>query len=261
MTSETMQPIEWIDTHCHVYEETIPGGADGALQAARDAGVTTMIVIGTDATTTQQAIAIAAAHSDVWATVGLHPHDAKLGLDTVLPFVDSPRVVGIGECGLDFFYDHSDRDVQRDVFAAQIDLANKHNLPLVIHTREAWADTFDVLDSVGVPERTIFHCFTGGENEARECVKRGAYLSFSGIVTFKTADDVREAALWCPPENMLLETDAPFLAPVPHRGRPNQPSLVPTVGTFIADLRGEPVAQLAQTTTRNARLAFPGIAP
>jgi TatD DNase family protein len=203
MTSQIMQPIEWVDTHCHVYEETIPGGANGALQAAREAGVTTMIVIGTDATTTQQAIAIAALHNDVWATVGLHPHDAKLGLDTVLPFVDAPRVVGIGECGLDFFYDHSDRDVQRDVFAAQIELANKHNLPLVIHTREAWADTFDVLDSVGVPERTIFHCFTGGENEARECVKRGAYLSFSGIVTFKTANDVREAALWCPPENFL----------------------------------------------------------
>jgi len=179
----------------------------------------------------------------------------------VLPFVDSPRVVGIGECGLDFYYDHSDRDVQRDVFAAQIDLANKHNLPLVIHTRDAWPDTFDVLDAVGVPERTIFHCFTGGENEARECVKRGAYISFSGIVTFKTAEDVRQAALWCPPENMLLETDAPFLAPVPHRGRPNQPSLVPIVGTFIADLRGDPVAQLAKTTTRNARLAFPGIAP
>jgi TatD DNase family protein len=170
-------------------------------------------------------------------------------------------VVGIGECGLDYYYDHSDRTVQREMFAAQIQLANTHDLPLVIHTRNAWDDTFDVLDAEGVPARTIFHCFTGDEAEARKCVERGAYLSFSGIVTFKSAEDVRRAAQWCPIEHVLLETDAPFLAPIPHRGKPNQPALVPIVGTFIADLRGEPVAQFAQHTTRNACLAFPGIAP
>ena len=119
----------------------------------------------------------------------------------------------------------------------------------------------DVLDAEGVPTRTIFHCFTGDEAEARKCVERGAYLSFSGIVTFKSAEDVRRAAQWCPIDHVLLETDAPFLAPIPHRGKPNQPALVPIVGTFIADLRGEPVAQFAQHTTRNACLAFPGIAP
>ena len=151
--------------------------------------------------------------------------------------------------------------MQIEVFDAQIQLAHEHKLPLVIHTRSAWQDTFDVLDAEGMPERTIFHCFTGDEAEARACVERGAYLSFSGIVTFKSADDVRRAAQWCPIDHVLLETDAPFLAPIPHRGKPNQPALVPIVGTYIADLRGQAVAQFAQHTTRNACLAFPGIAP
>ena len=148
--------LEWVDTHCHVYEESIPGGQQNAIEAAREVGVSKMIVIGTDADTTQQAIAIAAQHNNVWATVGLHPHDAKNGLDTVEPFLGSNKVVGIGECGLDYYYDHSDRAVQREVFAAQVQLANEHNLPLVIHTRNAWQDTFDVLDAEGVPTRTIF---------------------------------------------------------------------------------------------------------
>lgn len=169
--------LEWIDTHCHVYEENIPGGQVDAISAAREVGVSKMIVIGTDADTTQQAISIASQHDNVWATVGLHPHDAKNGLDTVTPFIGSEKVVGIGECGLDYYYDHSDRNVQREVFAAQIQLAHEHKLPLVIHTRSAWQDTFDVLDAEGMPERTIFHCFTGDEAEARACVERGAYLS------------------------------------------------------------------------------------
>ena len=132
------QELQWIDTHCHVYEENIPGGQEHALQAARDAGVVTMIVIGTDADTTRQAIDIANMHPDVYATVGLHPHDAKNGVETITPFLQSARVVGIGECGLDYYYDHSDRAVQREVFAQQIQLAHELNLPLVIHTREAW---------------------------------------------------------------------------------------------------------------------------
>ena len=171
--------LEWVDTHCHVYEENIPGGQQNAITAAREVGVSKMIVIGTDADTTQQAIAISAQHDNVWATIGLHPHDAKNGLDTITPFLGSKKVVGIGECGLDYYYDHSDRAVQREVFAAQIQLAKEHDLPLVIHTRNAWQDTFDVLDAEGVPTRTIFHCFTGDETEARACVERGAYLSFS----------------------------------------------------------------------------------
>jgi TatD DNase family protein len=253
--------MQWIDTHCHVYDDKMPGDDHVSVTNAHEAGVVAMIVIGTDATTTRQAIDIASRHDDVFATVGLHPHDAKNGVDTIRQFLDAPRVVGIGECGLDYYYDHSDRAVQRAAFAEQIAIANERNLPLVIHTREAWKDTFDVLDAEGMPMHTIFHCFTGDVAEAEQCVERGAYLSFSGIVTFKSADDIRRAATWCPADRVLIETDAPYLAPVPHRGKPNEPALVSVVGEFVANLRNISVAECAQLTTTNARLAFPGIAP
>jgi TatD DNase family protein len=251
----------WIDTHCHVYDDKMPGDDRVTIASAHAAGVSVMIVIGTDATTTRQAIDIASRHNNVYATVGLHPHDAKNGVDTIREFLDAPRVVGIGECGLDYYYDHSDRAVQRAAFAEQIAIANKHDLPLVIHTRDAWSDTFDVLDAEGVPKHTIFHCFTGDVAEAEQCVERGAYLSFSGIITFKNADDIRRAASWCPAERVLIETDAPYLAPVPHRGKPNEPALVSIVGEYVANLRNISTTECAQLTTANARLAFPGIAP
>jgi TatD DNase family protein len=147
--------------------------------------------------------------------------------------------------------------VQRRAFEEQIALAKQHDLTLVVHTRDAWNDTLDVFDSVGMPENTIIHCFTGGPNEARECLDRGAYLSFSGIVTFKNAVDVQEAAKLCPLDRLLVETDSPFLAPVPHRGRPNEPAHVVIVGTAIADLKGVAVPEVAAATTANARRAFP----
>jgi TatD DNase family protein len=258
----------WIDTHCHVYDERTPGGSDASIANAHTAGIDKIIVIGTDATTTTQALAIAARHENVWATVGLHPHDAKLGVDTIVPFVDrldtaalaARKIVAIGECGLDYYYDHSERDVQREAFARQIALAKQHDLSLVIHTRNAWPDTFDVLDTEGMPDRVVFHCFTGDEAEAREAVKRGAWLSFSGIVTFNKADDIRRAAKFCPADKMLTETDAPWLAPVPHRGKENEPALVRLVGECLAQVRGESAEDIARTTVRNAHEAFPGIA-
>jgi TatD DNase family protein len=270
--------VTWVDTHCHVYDDRTPGGADGSITNAHDNDVQKMIVIGTDAETTAKALAIASRHDNVWATVGLHPHDAKLGFDTITSFVTEStstgsvgswldatqlaarKIVAIGECGLDFHYDHSDRDVQRTVFAEQIALAKQLSLPLVIHTRNAWPDTFDVLDAEGMPERVIFHCFTGDEEEARQAVQRGAWLSFSGIVTFAKADDIRRAAKFCPAEKLLTETDAPWLAPVPHRGKQNEPALVRVVGECLAEVRGEPVSDLARTTVANAHEAFPGIA-
>lgn len=255
------ETLQWVDTHCHVYDEKIEGGSSAALAAARAAGVSKIIVIGTDATTSRQCLDIAKENPDVWATIGLHPHDSKNGFEELLPMLDEGKVVGVGECGLDYFYNHSERNVQRDLFAQQINIANERDLPLVIHTREAWDETFEILDSVGVPERTILHCFTGGPQEAEKCLERGVYLSFSGIVTFKNADDIRAAAALCPIEKLLLETDAPYLTPMPHRGKPNHPALVSRVGEFIADLRSESVAHIAQQTSRNACLAFPGIAP
>ena len=250
---------QWTDTHCHTQEQMVETGSDELLQRAREAGVQRFIVIGTDATTSQQAIDIAAKHNDVWATVGLHPHDATKGVHTIAPLATSPRVVGIGECGLDYYYEHSPRDIQMPAFAEQIALAKEHNLSLVIHTRDAWEDTFNVLDSEGMPENTIIHCFSGGPDEARACLDRGAYLSFSGIVTFKKATDLREAAKICPLDRLLVETDSPFLAPVPHRGRPNEPAHVGIVGTSIADLRGHDVVDFASITSANALRAFPRI--
>jgi TatD DNase family protein len=249
----------WTDTHCHIHDDKMAFASSESLARARDAGVERFVVIGCDAETCEQALAIARDNNDVWATVGLHPHDAINGVDSVVPFIGSDRVVGIGECGLDYYYEHSPRDVQMRAFAEQIALAHQHDLTLVIHTRDAWQDTFDVLDAEGVPSNTIIHCFTGGPNEARECLDRGAFLSFSGIVTFKNATDLREAAVLCPDDRILVETDSPFLAPVPHRGRPNEPAHVGIVGTAIADLRGVRPDDFATVTTANALRAFPRI--
>ncbi len=248
----------WVDSHCHVYDERMPGGPAGALAEARDAGVVAMIAVGCDRPTSIAALECAHANADVYATVGLHPHDANNGVDTVVDLLDAGdrRLVAVGECGLDYYYDHSPRDVQRDVFAAQIDLAIRLDLALVIHTRDAWADTFDVLDAVGTPERTVFHCFTGGPDEARRCLDRGAALSFSGIVTFKTAADVRAAAELCPLDRMLVETDSPYLAPVPNRGKPNRPAWVPLVGTCLAAVHDEPVDRIRLSTGDAARRLF-----
>jgi TatD DNase family protein len=170
-------------------------------------------------------------------------------------------VIAVGECGLDFHYDHSPRDTQRSVFVEQIQLAHTLELPLVIHTREAWAETFEILRAEGVPPQTIFHCFTGGAAEAEDCLRLGAFLSFSGIVTFKTATDVQDAARLCPLDRLLVETDSPYLAPLPHRGKPNQPANVALVGEFIAGLRGEDAEVIAAATVAATCLAFPRLAP
>ena len=258
----------WTDTHCHLQDSYLSddpdlrAGADAVLDAARAAGVSRFVVIGTDAVTSAAAVDLASRHRDVWATVGLHPHDASQGAASIAPLVGgaaAARIVAVGECGLDYHYEHSPRDVQRDAFAEQIAFAKSAGLALVIHTRDAWNDTFDVLDAEGIPERTVFHCFTGGPGEARACLERGAFLSFSGIVTFKNAGDVREAAALCPADRLLVETDSPFLAPVPHRGRPNEPALVPVVGAAVARVRGVSPQELADSSTAAALLAFPDL--
>lgn len=235
-------------------------GTEAAVRAALDAGVSTMITIGCDADTSRAAIAVAAQHPEVWATVGLHPHEAQHGTDQLLPFIDQPRVIAIGECGLDYYYEHSDRPSQRRAFAEQIALAHQHELTLVVHTRDAWDETLDILDAEGVPTNTVMHCFSGGPEHAKLCLDRGMFLSFSGIVTFKNAADLRDAALMCPEDRLLVETDSPYLAPVPHRGKQNQPAFVAVVGNAIAKLRNVAPEHLAEATSRNARRAFPRMA-
>lgn len=255
-----MSPAGYVDTHCHLYD-TRGADVDDVIAAARAAGVGTMITVACDAETTARAIAIAAANDGIYATAGLHPHEAKFGADTIVEFLDDPNVIAVGECGLDYFYDHSPRHAQRDAFAAQIQLAHERALPLVVHTRDAWADTFDVFAAEGVPERTIFHCFTGGPEEAERCLDLGAYLSFSGIVSFPSATELHAAAQLCPADRILAETDSPYLAPVPHRGRPNQPQYVTHVVAALAALRHESTESVRMATSRNACLAFPALVP
>ena len=247
----------WCDSHCHLQYEDVPAEALAAtLDRATAAGVGRVICIGTDAEQSAAAIAIARLHPDrVWATVGLHPHDAKNGVEGIVPLLDAPEVVAVGECGLDYHYDHSPRPVQREAFAAQIDLAATRGLPLVVHTREAWDDTFAILEA-GPSVPTVFHCFSGGPGEARRALDLGAWLSFSGIVTFKTAGDLRKAAALAPLDRILVETDAPYLTPVPHRGRPNEPAFVPLVGAAVATARSVVVGVVEDATWANAQAVF-----
>lgn len=251
--------VELIDSHCHLYD-TRGADLDVVIAAARAAGVIQMVNVGCDAATTAAAIEIAAAHDGVFATAGLHPHEAIHGIETILPFLDDPNVIAIGEAGLDHHYDFSPPEAQRTAFAAQIQLAHERDLPLVIHTREAWDETFDILAAEGMPTRTIFHCFSGGPAEARRCLDLGAYLSFSGIVTFKTAVDLQAAALLCPLDRRLVETDSPYLAPVPHRGRTNQPGFVTHVAEFIARLSDTLLDEVAAASVAATRQAFPALA-
>jgi len=250
-------PTRWWDQHCHLPDDDV----DGYVQRAADAGVLRLIDVGCDVAGSTQAIDRARRFDAVSATAGVHPHDAAGGIDGLEALLADPEVVAVGECGLDYHYEHSPRDAQREVFALQIALSLSHRLPLVIHTRAAWDDTFDVLGEVGVPPRTVFHCFTGGPAEAARCLEIGASLSFSGIVTFPSAaDDVAKVAATCPIDRLLVETDSPYLSPVPLRGRPNHPSNVAVVGAFVAALRGEAVEHVAEHTWRNAEAFYRRVA-
>jgi len=246
--------VFWTDGHCHLPEDL--DAARAQVTDAAAAGVTRMVTIGTTVEDSGHAIRLARNLDGVWATAGVHPHDAKDGLDGLEELLHEPEVVGVGECGLDYHYNHSPADVQRDVFARQIALAHAHDLALVIHTREAWDDTFAALAEIGVPRRTVFHCFTGGVGEATRALALGASLSFSGIVTFPNANDVRAAAAMCPLDRLLVETDAPFLTPVPHRGQPNRPAFVTLVGGAVAEAKGVPAEEIATVTWANAEALF-----
>jgi len=266
----------WFDSHCHVQEaylageggEPGPGVLAAVMARAREAGVDRLICVGTEAATSGQAVALARAvtatgsEPRVWASVGLHPHEASAGVDEVANLLarelaaGDGAVVAVGECGLDYYYEHSPREAQRAAFAAQIALAHASGLALIVHARDAWADLFDVLGREGVPERTVLHCFTGGPDEVDRCLRAGMYVSFSGIVTFKNAAAVREAVARCPLDRLLVETDAPFLAPVPHRGRVNEPSFVPLVGDAVAAVKGCKPEEVREASSAAAATVF-----
>ena len=241
----------WVDSHCHLQ---LAGGEEHVARA-HEAGVDWMVCVGTDLQTSQEALELSSAHPSVYGAVGLHPHDAsKLAAewDALEPLGVSDDCVAIGECGFDLYYEHSPRDEQETAFRWQIRLAKRVGKPLVIHSRDAWDDTFRVLDDEGVPERTVFHCFTGGPDEARHALDRGCFLSFSGIVSFKNAEPLRDAARLTPADRLLVETDSPFLAPEPFRGKANEPAFVVAVGAALAKARDASPEEVAALTAANA---------
>jgi TatD DNase family protein len=247
-----------IDTHCHLDSEYFPEGADETLSRARSAGVTGFVCIGVGSLQqAESALAIAARRPDVWATVGVHPHDAAACdelLETELTrLADQPRVVAIGEIGLDFHYDHSPRERQAEVFRRFIQLARQLKKPIVIHTRSAPAQTLQILAEENAREvGGLIHCFSEDKAFATRALDLGFYLSFSGIVTFKRSLDIQEVAAWAPAERILVETDSPYLAPVPLRGKRCEPAYVLHTARFVAELRGVPLEQLALQTSQNA---------
>ncbi|HEX8402184.1 MAG TPA: TatD family hydrolase [Allosphingosinicella sp.] len=250
------------DSHCHLNYKGLVEDQAGVLARARAAGVTAMLNISTRAAEWDDVVAVAEREPDVWASVGVHPHDADTHADveteTLVERARHPRVVGIGESGLDFYYDRSDRDRQRASFRAHIAAARESSLPLIVHTRDAEADTAQILaEEMGKGAFTgVIHCFTASADFAEQALGLGLYISMSGIVTFKNAKDLAAVAASVPADRLLIETDSPFLAPVPHRGRPCEPAFVADTARFLAGIRGQSVEDLARNTSENFRILF-----
>jgi TatD DNase family protein len=249
-----------IDSHCHLDNEQFNADRDAVIQRALDAGVERMVAIGSgDGPPDLEAgIRLADRHDPIYCTVGVHPHDAeKATTETFLRLAEllkHPKCVAIGEIGLDYHYDHSPRETQRDVFIEQLRTARDARKPIVIHTREAWPDTLALLKEHWQPELGgIMHCFSGTPVEAQASLDLGFYLSFGGIVTFPKSLDIQESARIAPADRILIETDAPYLAPVPNRGKRNEPAFIVETARKIAALRNESIESIAATTTENCR--------
>ncbi len=254
------------DSHCHLNYRGLVEDQQAVLGRARAAGVVAMLNISTRRSEWDDVIGLAERESDVWASVGIHPHEADSHPDvqtaTLVDRAVHPRVVGIGESGLDYYYDHSDRSAQRASFRAHIAAARETGLPIIVHTRDAEEDTLAILsEEMGKGAYSgVIHCFTASQDFAVQALALGLYVSISGIVTFKNAKELQSSAKIIPSGRLLIETDAPFLAPVPHRGRPCEPAFVADTARFLAGLRGEDVEALAGRTSENFRMLFNKVA-
>jgi TatD DNase family protein len=250
--------VTLVDTHVHLDDSKFDTDRDEVVERARAAGVECMMAIGSGngPPDLETAIRLAERYPGLYATIGVHPHDAsKVQPETfarLRQLAGQPKVLAIGEIGLDYHYDFSPRDVQRAVFERQLEIAAAAAKPVVIHTREAWDDTLAILRAAR-QSAGIMHCFTGGEQQAREALHLGFHLSFGGVLTFPKADDVRQAARMAPADRILVETDCPYLAPVPHRGKRNEPAFVVDTARRLAEVRGCSLEEIAETTTQNFR--------
>ena len=246
-----------IDSHCHLNYKGLVEDQQGVLKRARAAGVTGFLSISTRQSEWAEIVALAEHEADVWASIGIHPHEADahtdLGAAALLEAAAHPRVIAIGETGLDYYYDHSDRAVQRALFRVHIGVARETGLPLIVHTRDAEDDTAAILtEEMGKGAfPALIHCFTASADFARKVLDLGLTISLSGIVTFKNAKGLQDIAALIPEDRLLVETDAPFLAPVPHRGRICEPAFVADTARFVAGLRGVEPAALGEATGRN----------
>ncbi|MEL7190470.1 MAG: TatD family hydrolase [Pseudomonadota bacterium] len=251
-----------IDSHCHLEYKGVVEDQQGVLARAREAGVGAFLNISTKMSEWDQVVGTANREADVFASVGIHPHEADehadLRRDVLLKATENDRVIAIGETGLDYYYDHSDRAAQADLFRIHIDVARETGLPVIIHTRDAEDDTFQILEEEmgkgAFP--ALIHCFTASADFGAKVLGLGLTISLSGIVTFKNARELQEVAKSVPEDRLLVETDSPFLAPVPHRGRKCEPAFVADTARFVAELREDTPEHIADVTTRNFSKLF-----
>ncbi|MCL6546531.1 MAG: TatD family hydrolase [Bryobacteraceae bacterium] len=256
--------MKLVDSHCHLDDPRFDPDRDAVVERALEAGVCRMLSIGSGngPPDLEAAIRMAERYEPVLATVGVHPHDARKARPETWRRMEEllahPKAVAVGEIGLDYYYDNSLRDCQREVFAAQLDLARSAGKPIIIHTRDAWEDTWVLLEKHwgGAAPGGVLHCFSGGPEEARRGVQLGFHLAFGGVLTFPKADKVRAAAAAAPVDRLLVETDAPYLAPAPMRGRRNEPAYVAEVVRRLAACRGVSAEEVAQQTTANFERLF-----
>jgi TatD DNase family protein len=263
-TSVEGQPL-LIDSHCHLNYDYSPKSADDLVREAHAAGVVAMVTVGTEIATIEAMVAISDRHAQVYHTVGVHPHEAATISDGDMARLEAaaahPKCRAIGEIGLDYHYDHSPREIQRQQLEQQLELALKLKLPVVIHSRDAEPDLLEALTRYaqrvapgGIPG--IIHCFSGTQAFGQACIELGFYISFSGILTFKTAEELRTAARAFPLERLLVETDSPYLAPIPFRGKKCEPSMVRMTAQKLAEVKGLPLEEVARVTTENSRRVF-----
>ena len=246
-----------VDSHCHLEYEGLVEDQQAVLERARAAGISAFLNISTRKSEWQKVVGTAEREADVWASVGIHPHEAGahagLDADALRNAIGNPRVIALGETGLDYYYDKSDRAIQRELFRTHIGVARETGLPVIIHTRDAETDTLEILeDEKGKGDfPALIHCFTASTEFGKRVLELGLTISLSGIVTFKNARELQEIAKEIPSDRLLVETDAPFLAPVPHRGKTCEPAFTRNTAEFVAALRGESLEDLAANTTRN----------
>jgi len=248
----------WTDTHCHLNHPDFASDAGLVWSRAKDAGVHAAVVVGYDLASSESALQVAERLDGCWASVGIHPHDAVQCDENALlqlhRLASHPRVTAIGEIGLDYYRNLSPKDAQQQALEQQINLALQLRLPAIIHCRDAYDDLLPIL--ARYPLRGVLHCFSGELHHAQRAVEMGWYLGIGGVVTFKNAHTLREVVQRVPLENLLLETDAPYLAPMPHRGKRNEPAYIPLIARMVASLKNVPLEELATVTTQNARCLF-----